>query len=107
MYRDHQCDGGQTEMAEIIVEQGADYVLALKDNQGQLFEDVQLLFDDLEQSDYEAYRFDYEKIVKEHGRLEIREGWTISGPVLLCHLLAGWQNDYLLKVLTGLGQLAD
>jgi hypothetical protein len=36
-------------MAEIIVEQGADYVLALKDNQGQLFEDVQLLFDDLEQ----------------------------------------------------------
>ena len=49
MYRDHQCDGGQTEMAEIIVEQGADYVLALKDNQGQLFEDVQLLFDDLEQ----------------------------------------------------------
>jgi len=49
VYRDHQCDGGQTEMAEIIVEQGADYVLALKDNQGQLFEDVQLLFDDLEQ----------------------------------------------------------
>jgi predicted transposase YbfD/YdcC len=79
--------GCQTEIAEIIVEQGADYVLALKDNQGQLFEDVQLLFDDLEQSDYRAYRFDYEKTVnKDHGRLEIRECWTISDPDLLCHL---------------------
>jgi predicted transposase YbfD/YdcC len=79
--------GCQTEIAEIIVEQDADYVLALKDNQGQLFEDVQLLFDDLEQSDYQAYRFDYEKTVnKEHGRLEIRECWTISDPELLCPL---------------------
>ena len=79
--------GCQTEIAEIIVEQGADYVLALKDNQGQLFEDVQLLFDDLEQSDYRAYRFDFEKTVnKDHGRLEIRECWTISDPDLLCHL---------------------
>jgi predicted transposase YbfD/YdcC len=79
--------GCQTEIAEIIVEQGADYVLALKDNQGQLFEAVHLLFDDLEQSDYRAYRFDYEKTVnKDHGRLEIRECWTISDPDLLCHL---------------------
>ena len=79
--------GCQTEIAEIIVEQGADYVLALKDNQGQLFEDVQLLFDDLERSGYRAYGFDYERTVnKEHGRLEIRECWTISDPDLLCHL---------------------
>jgi predicted transposase YbfD/YdcC len=79
--------GCQTEIAEIIVEQDAEYVLALKDNQGQLFEDVQLLFDDLEQSHYRAYEFDYEKTVnKEHGRLEIRECWTISDPDLLCHL---------------------
>jgi predicted transposase YbfD/YdcC len=79
--------GCQTEIAEIIVEQDAEYVLALKDNQGQLFEDVQLLFDDLERSDYRAYEFDYEKTVnKGHGRLEIRECWTISDPDLLCHL---------------------
>jgi len=79
--------GCQTEIAEIIVEQDAEYVLALKDNQGQLFEDVQLLFDDLEQSNYRVYEFDYEKTVnKEHGRLEIRECWTISDPDLLCRL---------------------
>ena len=36
--------GCQTEIAEKIVEAGGDYVLALKKNQGHLYEDVKLLF---------------------------------------------------------------
>jgi predicted transposase YbfD/YdcC len=36
--------GCQKEIATAIVEQQADYVLALKGNQGSLFEDVQWLF---------------------------------------------------------------
>ena len=56
-------------------------MLALKDNQGNLFEDVVHLFDDLEGSQYKAYEFDYDKTVnKDHGRIEIRECWTISTP---------------------------
>ena len=46
--------GCQTEIAEKIIEQEADYVLALKENQGNLYEDVVLLFDDLEGSQYKA-----------------------------------------------------
>jgi predicted transposase YbfD/YdcC len=84
--------GCQTEIAAEIIEQEADYVLALKDNQGQLFEDVQLLFDDLENSNYKAYAYDYNKTVnKGHGRIEIRECWTISDLEILPHL-RGYQR---------------
>jgi predicted transposase YbfD/YdcC len=40
--------GCQREIAAAIVEKGADYVLALKDNQPSLFEDVQWLFEQAE-----------------------------------------------------------
>ena len=84
--------GCQTEIAETIIDQEADYVLSLKENQGHLFEDVQLLFDDLEKSQYKAYAFDYHKTVnKDHGRLEIRECWTISDAQVLRHL-RGFEN---------------
>lgn len=84
--------GCQTEIAKTIVDEGGDYVLALKDNQGNLFEDVQKLFADLESSHYQAYVCDYEKTVnKGHGRIEIRECWTISDPQILRHL-RGFEN---------------
>ena len=74
----------QTEIAKEIIEQEADYVLALKDNQGNLFEDVKLLFDDLEKSEYKAYSYSYHKTVdKGHGRIEIRECWVISERVFI------------------------
>ena len=40
--------GCQTAIADLIVEQGADYLLQLKKNQGNLYDDVVALFDDLE-----------------------------------------------------------
>jgi predicted transposase YbfD/YdcC len=87
--------GCQTDIAEQIIEREAEYVLALKENQGHLYEDVEHLFADLEDSQYKAYKFDYEKTVnKDHGRIEIRECWTISDPETLCHLrgFANWKN---------------
>ena len=61
-----------------------DYVLALKDNHPLLSEDVQLLFDDLEESQFRAYDYDVEQTVeKGHGRLETRQCWTISDPTVL------------------------
>jgi predicted transposase YbfD/YdcC len=87
--------GCQTDIAEKIVDRQADYVLGLKENQGHLYEDVERLFVDLEGSQYKAYRFDYDKTVnKDHGRIEIRECWTISDPEILQHLrgFANWKN---------------
>lgn len=84
--------GCQTEIAAESIEQDADYVLALKDNQGNLFEDVKLLFDDLEDSSYKAYAYDYHKTVnKGHGRIEIRECWTISDRDTIRYL-RGYKN---------------
>ena len=84
--------GCQTEIAAEIIKQDADYVLALKDNQGNLFEDVKILFDDLEDSNYKHYPHDYYKTVnKGHGRIEIRECWTISDVDTICHL-RGYKN---------------
>lgn len=92
--------GCQTEIAEAIIAQQADYVLSLKENQGRLFEDVQLLFDDLEKSQYQAYAFDYHKTVnKNHGRLEIRECWTISDVEILRHL-RGFENWKVLSTVS-------
>lgn len=76
--------GCQKEIASLIVESKGDYVLALKDNHPLLSEDVQLLFDDLEASRFKAYDYDTEQTVdKDHGRLETRQCWTISDPVVL------------------------
>lgn len=79
--------GCQTNIAEKIIDREAEYVLALKDNQGRLYEDVIRLFDDLEASQYKAYSFDYHQTInKGHGRIETRQCWTISDPIVLQHL---------------------
>ena len=75
--------GCQTEIAETIIGQGADYVLAVKDNQLTLREDVQAAFE--HQGRFN--RPDYHKTVnKGHGRIEIRECWAISDPDSLTHI---------------------
>ncbi len=79
--------GCQKEIAADIIGRDADYVLALKENHGRLYEDVKLLFDDLEASAFKAYDHDYERTVnKGHGRIEIRQCWTISDAEVLRYL---------------------
>jgi predicted transposase YbfD/YdcC len=69
--------GCQKEIASRIVEQGADYVLALKSNQGTLHTDTKDLFEDAREIDF--VDCDYHKTVeKGHGRIEIRECWTTA-----------------------------
>jgi predicted transposase YbfD/YdcC len=79
--------GCQKTIARTIIDQHADYLLALKANQGQLYDDVVLLFADLVASDYRAYTYDHAVMFdKGHGRLERREAWTISDPKVLAGL---------------------
>jgi len=69
--------GCQKEIAEKIVKGKADYVLAVKDNQQNLHEDVKELFSYAAETDF--VECDYAKTVnKGHGRIEIRECWTLS-----------------------------
>jgi predicted transposase YbfD/YdcC len=91
--------GCQKEIAADIVSQKADYVLALKENQGRLYEDVKLLFDDLEASGFKAYTFDDQRTVnKDHGRIEVRQCWTISDPELLRYLRGATEWEKLQSV---------
>lgn len=71
--------GCQTDIAEQIVDQGGDYVLSLKGNQGQLHEDVADMFTYFEKIGFANIAHNYHKTVgKEHGRIEIRECWTFN-----------------------------
>jgi len=71
--------GCQKAIAEKIVDQGGDYVLALKGNQGSLAEQVEEAFIDAEARDYEGVQSDYfETVERGHGRREIRRYWTLA-----------------------------
>lgn len=71
--------GCQTEIAKQIVEQGGDYVLALKGNQSRLHTHAVEWFDYAMQNDFRLVGdHDYAKTVnKGHGRIDIRECWLI------------------------------
>jgi predicted transposase YbfD/YdcC len=82
--------GCQTAIAARIVEQGADYVLALKDNHEHLHDRARLAFSDarasagtpLAPSGFTADR----AVDKGHGRLEIRRCWAIGDPAYLAYV---------------------
>jgi len=91
--------GCQREIAEQIVDRGGDYLLALKGNQEELYEDARLLFDDLQRSQFKAYKHDYAQTVeKDHGRLEIRRCWTIADADCLGYFGESWGWKGLRKV---------
>lgn len=64
--------GTQTAIVKKIRQKRADYVLALKANQGSLLEDVREYFTDKELREKCAYK---KRIEKAHGNLEKREYW--------------------------------
>ena len=79
--------GCQKDIAAAIVDQEADYVLALKENHGRLYEDVVKLFDDLEASAFRAYPNSRDQTVnKNHGRLETRTCYVIAEPQVVMQL---------------------
>lgn len=79
--------GCQTEIAEQIVKQGGDYLLAVKKNQKHLYEDVAHLFKHAVPANFKEAGFDEARTVdKQHGRLEIRHCQTISDPQWLEYL---------------------
>lgn len=71
--------GTQKGIAEQIVMQGGEYVLALKGNQGNLHEDVQQLFDWARKQNFENIEHDfYESLEASHGRIEKRRCWCLG-----------------------------
>lgn len=68
--------GCQKAIAKDIIDKGADYVLGLKGNQGQLKEDVELFFQHHKKNNFKKLKHDYCFMVdKDHGRFEKRSCW--------------------------------
>ena len=79
--------GCQKQIARQIVEQGADYLLAVKDNQPTLRAKIEELFTDAEQIGYAHTHHDQHKSTeKNHGRIETRRCWIIDDPDYLFYL---------------------
>jgi predicted transposase YbfD/YdcC len=71
--------GTQREIAQQIVDQGGDYLLVVKENQGHLYTDLEYLFQFEREQAFRHSPCSYAKQVnKNHGRLEIRECWATS-----------------------------
>ena len=97
--------GCQKDIAQGILDRGADYVLALKENQGQLYEDVRDLFEGAEEFGFEGVPHDYATTLnKNHGRIERRECWTISDPSCLEYLSTGQDWPSLRSVVKVVGR---
>ena len=85
--------GCQTAIAAQIVAQGADYALALKDNQPTLHREVVEEFAAARASGFADYapadHDHWATVEKDHGRLEKRRYWTISDPATIAYLNQG------------------
>jgi predicted transposase YbfD/YdcC len=87
--------GAQTKIAQTIRDEKADYVLRVKDNQGNLHMDLQDWFAHADKVQFAEMNNSYAKTVnKGHGRIEIRECWAISDPLAFEYIrnYQGWAD---------------
>jgi predicted transposase YbfD/YdcC len=69
--------GCQHDIAQKILERQADYVLALKGNQGELHQDVTEFLNQQRTENFRRSRCDYyESLERGHGRVEVRRCWA-------------------------------
>jgi predicted transposase YbfD/YdcC len=96
--------GTQTAIAAQIVNAHADYILPVKENQGTLYEDMQMLFEGFEGENYRDVPHDtYKQIAEGHDRREIRQCWVVAEAEYRLYLRRGaqWANlSSLVKLLT-------
>ena len=83
--------GCQKKIAETILSQGADYLLAVKENQPNLYEAINELFFDADDEDFDRHFSDYaEQANKGHGRKEKRRCWVCDELSAWAQLVALW-----------------
>jgi predicted transposase YbfD/YdcC len=85
--------GCQTAIAQTIIAQGGDYVLALKANHPTLHDAVATSFATVRASGFQEVPHAYQRTVNGgHGRVEVRQYWTVSDPAVLARLApqAAW-----------------
>ena len=84
----------QKETAEKIVNNGGDYVLQLKANQGKFYEDVYAMFEDkyMDMADKDCEYETYSTIEKSHGRIEKRTCYVLNEVAFFTDYLSEWKG---------------
>ena len=78
--------GTQKKIAETIIKNDGDYVLAVKENHKRLYDDTVLFFKEMESMKSEGFTFDEHKTVDgDHGRIETRK-YVMTSDI-------GWLQD--------------
>ncbi len=93
--------GCQREIAQVITEAGADYVLALKANQGTMHQDViTMVQEGLATQFKEIAHHTQQTVEKGHGRIERRRYWLIDDEEYLAYLNSEgkWANLHSIGV---------
>ncbi len=79
--------GTQTKIAKLVVNKGADYLLAVKNNQEKLYQALEMLFTYDQQQGFQTSAYTYAKEVKKgHGRIDVRECWVTADPEYLANV---------------------
>jgi predicted transposase YbfD/YdcC len=83
--------GCQKQIAGQIVQQGGNYVLAVKDNQEKLHQKVQAVMAEARQENLDGWSGDFhEQTEAGHGRIETRKVWCVSDVQWLGDLAQDW-----------------
>ena len=79
--------GTQKEIISTILEQGGDYLLTVKQNQGTLYDLIDFAFNIDYENEFKDVPYDYaKKVEKSHGRIETRECWVTSDPEYIAYI---------------------
>jgi predicted transposase YbfD/YdcC len=98
--------GTQKKIAQQICEAGADYILALKGNQGQLSQRVREWFEKQKESSAEWVETAWSQTEEGHHRIETRTIWQIpASQVLSQELREPWHKLQTLVIVEGTRQL--
>lgn len=102
--------GCQKEIAQTIIDQEADYLLEVKENQGHLYADIADVFAGAAEIAFRDVPHTYHKSVDvQHDRTEIRECWVISAPDYV-HYLRGctdWASLNSILMIRNQRKIAD
>lgn len=87
--------GCQKKIAQAIRDEKADYLLHVKENQGNLLQDLQDWFAYADQVNFLNMNHDYHQTInKDHGRIETRRCWVVSDPLAFEYIRhhQGWAD---------------
>jgi predicted transposase YbfD/YdcC len=87
--------GCQKKIVQSIRDNHADYVICVKDNQGNLHQDIEEWFQYADQVNFKDMNHSHDRTVnKGHGHIEIRDCWVVSDPLAFEYIRhhEGWTD---------------